>query len=320
MRLTRDDERARRICSLALEFMNAQVPVASSAIAREFYPGLSADSFRRAFSRDRQALAACGMVVEERPSGRGESLWVVDETRFAQGAELEPVEAAALDVACQPLLDDPAFPLATDLRLALAKLTRAFAEVAAVTTPGRREPRPAAQLRSCLVEGHAARVGYTDAHGTHSQRVIAPYGTFELRGESYLVAGRLAEDGSLVEGGERTYRMDRFDSVEELPHVPVSVPADFSLDDWRRLPFQLGPTVSTACFEVPPSREADLRRAAGAWGSFAKKDGALVWSVPVSDEAAAASWAIAQGIRPLSPDGVVAHWKALLEGVARRAS
>ena len=59
MRLTKDDERARRICSLAIEFMNARAPIASSALAARYYPELSADSFRRAFSRDRALLAAC---------------------------------------------------------------------------------------------------------------------------------------------------------------------------------------------------------------------------------------------------------------------
>ena len=104
MRLTRDDERARRICSLALDFMNSSSPLRSSEIARAHYPGLSADSFRRAFSRDRSVLASCGVVVVERRVPGEESLWEADRARsFARGAELSATEAATLELACRPL-------------------------------------------------------------------------------------------------------------------------------------------------------------------------------------------------------------------------
>lgn len=321
MRLTRDDERARRICSLALEFMNARAPLASSEVARSFYPGLSPDSFRRAFSRDRTALAACGVMVRELPVSGGESSWAVDEEgSYAQGAELEPLEAAALDVACQPLLESSSFPLAGDLRLALAKLTRAFAEASAVSAPPRPEGRAFRELRSCLVGGHAAQATYTDAQGTTTERTIAPYGLFELRGVRYLVAGRLDEQGLPIEGGERTYRVDRFASVRPLPSVPAPVPPDFCVEDWRRLPFQIGPSRALARFEVPAGREEDLERAAGSQGTVGQEGGRTVWSVSVSDMDAAASWAVAMGLRPVSPDELVGSWRRLLEGVADSVS
>ena len=317
MRLTKDDERARRICSLALEFMNAAAPLDSSQVARAFYPGLSADSFRRAFSRDREALAACGVVVVEQPRPGRESSWAVDEARsWAQGAELEPLEAAALDVACQPLLESASFPLADDLRLALAKLTRAFAEASAPAAAGAPETREFRALRACLVEGCAARVAYTDARGASTERTIAPYGLFELRGERYLVAGRLDETGRPVEGGERTYRVDRFSSVTALPDVPASVPPDFAVEDWRRLPFQIGPERAVAAFEVPAGHEAELRRTAGAQGSFRRDGEKTVWSVSTSSLEGAASWAVAMGLRPLSPKGLVTAWHQVLEGAA----
>lgn len=322
MRVTKDDERARRICSLALEFMNAGSPVTSTELARSFYPALSPDSFRRAFSRDRAALAACGITIEEVRSAGGESSWQAAEGTFLGGAELDPLEAAALDVACQPLLDDPAFPLAGDLRLALAKLTRAFAEVGAggASKGAAGESRPFAELRRCLVDGCAARIRYQDAAGRDSERLIAPYGIFELRGRRYLVAGRLDEGGGVVEDGERTYRMDRVVEAEALPKVSVSAPADFSPRDWRRLPFQFGAHDIEACFLVPAERAADLRRAAGGQGAFNEKDDRLVWSVTVADLDAAARWAVALGVRPLSPAALVRAWKGLLEGVLRDAS
>lgn len=320
MRLTRDDERARRICSLAIGFMNAKAPVPSSDVARDFYPDLAPDSFRRAFLRDREALAACGVVIEERGSDGGESLWGADEGCFARGAELGALEAAALEVACQPLLGDPGFSMADELRLALAKLTRAFAEAGVVASPPRHEPRSFTVLRSCLLAGHAASISYTDAHGVSSERLIAPYGLFELRGVRYLVAARIGEGGAPEESSERTYRLDRVSSAEERRTVSFEVPADFCVDDWRRLPFQMGDPTITARFEIPRGREQDLRRAAGVHGTFELGDDVLVWEVPASSEAAAASWAVAQGIRPLAPEGLVSAWEHVLEGVAGDAS
>ena len=318
MEITRDDERARRICSLALEFMSARAPVSSSDLARAHYQGLSADSFRRAWVRDRETLAACGVMVTERPVPGGASLWAVDERRsFARGAELSPLEAAGLEAACRPLLDRADFPLADELRLALAKLSRAFAvdDGAAGASAGEGETGAARTLRACLAAGHAAAVTYVDARGARSERTLAPWGLFCLRGATYLVAGRLDEKGGVVAGGTRTYRLDRFERARELPRLSVAAPADFSVDDWRRLPFQMGPSRLEGAFEVPAGREADVRRAAGAQGSFSREGGALVWRVGVSDADAAASWAIATGVRPMGPEGLVRAWERLLRGV-----
>ena len=64
MRLTHDDERARRICSLALDFMNARSPLPTSAIAHAHYPDLREDAFRKAFSRDRAMLERAPLMDE----------------------------------------------------------------------------------------------------------------------------------------------------------------------------------------------------------------------------------------------------------------
>ena len=321
MELTKDDERARRICSLALEFMNAAVPVSSSEVARGFYPGLSADSFRRAFSRDRALLAECGIVVEEIRRPGSDSAWQVDEARsFAQGAELSATEAAVLDVVCQPLLDDPSWAFADELRMALAKLTRAFAESAvAVGGAHRTALRALPALRAAFVAGHAVRAAYTDARGSSSERLLAPYGFFSFRDALYVVAARLSEDGTAVPDGIRTYRVDRFGAVAVVPSLRFDVPADFSVQDWRRLPFQMGDALLTARFLVPAGRVDDVRRVSLGCGVFGEKDGTVTWSVDVADADAAASWAVSQGIVPLAPAELVDAHNKLLEEVCHGA-
>ncbi len=324
MEITKDDERARRICSLALAFMNASAPIPSSSIARDFYPDLSTESFRRAFSRDRAALAACGVVVAERPRAGEESCWQADEAAsFASGAELDAREAAALEVACRPLLRDGGFAFAGELRFALAKITRAFAEgtaVTGITGALPREGRVLATLRSCLVGRRAARVTYTDAEGRRTERLIAPYGFFDLRGVLYLVAGTLDEDGREVTDGIRTYRVERFGDARQVASLPFEPPDDFSVADWRRLPFQMGDAWVMATFEVPPEREGDVRRAAGTQGSFERQGERVVWRVGVSDVRDAASWAVSQGVRPLGPEELVGAWREVLRGVLAHAS
>lgn len=317
MEITRDDERARRICSLALEFMNAPSPIPSSDIARAHYPDLSPDSFRRAFARDREMLAACGVVVRDQRADSGEALWEADgERSFARGPEISPTDAAALEVSCRPLADDPSFPLAGELRFALGKLARAFSESLSVgRAAGSGATRELGVLRRCLTERVAAEVRYVDARGIESERRIAPYAFFSLRGTLYLVAAQLGEGGLVREGSERTYRVERFSNAAPLPRCPYDIPPDFSVEDYRRLPFQMGPAVGTATFEVAPEREEALRRSTGGQGTFDKAHGAILWSVEMSDIRAAASWAVSMGIVPREPSELVGAWRSVLEGV-----
>ena len=197
MKLTRDDERARRICSLALEFMNASAPITSSDIARSHYPELSPDSFRKAFSRDREMLAACGVILAGHRAATGETLWEADAARsFAGGPELAPADAAALELACRPLVDDPSFPLADNLRFALGKLARSFSEsLSAERAAGPSTPRQVAVLRRCLTDRTPFEAHYVDAQGSESRRLLAPYAFFCHRGALNLEAAKLQGDG-----------------------------------------------------------------------------------------------------------------------------
>lgn len=295
MEVSQSDARARRICSLALAFMNASGPLTTTEVAREFYPGLGTESARRAFARDREALAACGIHLKETDLGPRESEWSADGgLSFATGPELAPDEAAALAVACRPLVADPAFPMADELRFALAKLGRAFAEPLGRAEADCGETTPALKtLRNALLAKHAVRVTYVDAAGRASERVLLPYGFFALRDVLYLVAVRDDDAGAAVDA-PRTYRVDRVRAATELAGTSFEVPADFCVDDYRRLPFQLGEKTCDGVFEA-----ADGSRQ----------------SHEVSSVADAASWAVAQGLTPLEPPELADAWRDLLEGV-----
>ena len=266
----KDEQKARRVAELAVYLMNAKVPVPSSQIHSKFYEWLdSDDSFDRAFNRDRAGLAACGLVLDGTIGAGGEKYWQVDAARsYSQGATLGAADAALLALLCGPLLSDGTFPLAEDLGFALAKVYDEFDGTAAVSGGTRDQSRVEKVLRSCLEARHAMRMDYVRADGTRVSGVVAPYGTFGLRGRLYVVAQKLSGDGTPVVDGMRTYRVERIKKATELAKVTFEVPGDFCVADWRRLPFQMGPAVFRGTFEVASELEAEVRRQVGAAGTF----------------------------------------------------
>lgn len=317
MELNADDEKARRILSLALEFMNAKRAIGSTRIARDIYPGLSPDSFRKAFQRDRKSLCDIGIMIEGEQGPGEEDRWFADiEASFAQGANLDVKDALVMDIACQPILGDPEFPLRDELRFALAKIDTAFGDMAYPANPRiLQDDRVVPVLRSCARACHAAHMTYTDAAGKQSERLVAPYGFYGMRGSLYMVAPSI-DDGSVVEGSIRVYNVSRVDAVSEDPETIFSVPKDFSVGDYRRLPFQFGPTTCVAAFEAPACSVQELEGLTLGRGRLVVGKNAVVWTVDVSDVGDAASWAIASGIRPTAPRELVDEWRKRLEKVS----
>ena len=315
--LNDDDEKARRILSLALEFMNTGQAISSTRIAQDIYPGLSPDSFRKAFARDRKNLCDFGFVHESKRGPGEEACWSADiERSFAQGADLDVKDALVMDIACQPILGDPEFPLRDELRFALAKIDTAFGDIAYPAGPRvLRDDRILSVLRSCAHVCHAAHMTYTDAAGKQSERVVAPYGFYGMRGSLYMVAP-LVSGGSVVDGSVRVYNVSRVDAASEEPKTRFSVPQDFSVDDYRRLPFQFGPTTCVATFEAPASSIQEVEGLSFGRGRCVTDGNAVVWTVDVSDVGDAASWAIASGVRPTAPRELVDEWRTRLEKVS----
>ena len=337
VRLNRDDVRARRLASLALLLMGSDEPLASSRIHEEVYASLGQESFNRSFSRDRETLAACGLNVVRAGSaprsGTLEALWAADPASFCDERDAPlPVDALTVDIACRSLLDEPEFPLSDELAHALAKVNRAFGDTTLAADAARRSwDRTLHTLRACHERGHAAGVRYVNAQGVESRRTLAPYGFYGLRERLYLVAADLGQVARMDGGpadqaspeGETpqalTFRVDRVLEAHELGDVPYSVPEGFDVDEYCRLPFQLGETCCVGTLWVPPERAGELRHASMRKGSLRTEGDGLVWEVPISSVGAAASWAIAQGLRPLAPDELVSAWHAALEGVLRHA-
>jgi len=314
-RVSPDDELARRLASLFLAFSNARGPLTSAAIKTEYYPDLSDDSFARQFRRDRERLVLCGLTIRETDGG-----WTADRDSFADPLDIGADELAALDIACLQLVEDPSFPYRNDLRFALAKVDRGyegFPQAAAPSTGAQR--RQVLTLQHAYDARHPIEITYTDARGVASARTIAIWGVFGLRGHTYFVAPEVDAAGEPT-GDPRTWRDDRFGKVAEVTGASYRIPEDFDAEDFRKLPFQIGDEAFDAVFRMPASASEEAVAAAGAYGETeADARGRRLWTVGANDRRAAARWAIANGLLPLSSQGLVDEWSGILSEVGSHA-
>lgn len=310
------EAQARRLVALMLAFSNAHHPMTSEEIRSSYYPELSEATFLKQFSRDRQRLAEAGLLITRERHGRDGAQWEAKATSFADVGRIAPTDALMVDVLCSQLVNDPAFAPRLELCHALEKLDGTYGEVtAARIDESQANAMPAlAMLLDCLAKHRVALVSYVDAQGHASERSYAPYGSFGLRDHTYIVCARVDDDGAPTDD-IRTLRDDRLHGVR-MTKTSYAIPEDFSALDYRRLPFQIGPTVAMVCLLAPEqasdSAHAELRRA----GRFVENapDGE-VWEVACSSIDDAAIWSIAEGILPQAPDELVDAWRSRLARV-----
>ena len=312
--LNDNDEMARRLCALAIAFSNARKPLRTSEVRATYYPDLNDQNFRKKFLRDRERLAEGGLVVKKAGTEEDEALWQADGSSFADSGSISAEDALMLDVLCASLVEDPSFAYRSELRLALAKVDRAFGALSAVrlSPEAQRMDSPVATLVSCMSDGVLARIAYVDAKGTKSERVVAPFDSFGLRDRTYFVCA-LAQDDELGEDAPmRTLRADRI-ARARATSTHFERPADFAVSDYIRLPFQIGPTVGTARFVATPQAERDAVAELDRRGTSAAEGDGRAWDVPMSSEDVAAAWAIASGVVPTAPQSLVATYGRILE-------
>lgn len=314
---TEDERSARRVVALAIGLLNARRAMTTAYIRGEFYPQMSDEAFRKSFLRDRGRLQSAGIRVVRADLPTGETAWKVDEkTSYATEEQLTPEDTLYLSCLLSPLATDPSFPYAHDLRLALTKLDRSFDGTSASHVPpsARARNRNLERIEACLALRHATHVTYERADGTVTERDIVPYGLFPFRATTYLVAARL-QDGAPQD--PHVYNLDRMQTVREISHKSYPTPADFDVRDFIRLPFQLGDVVYQAQFWVPERRLADVREIVADRGTWTRTGRGHILHASVADEPAASAWALAEGVRPLSPVTLVDSWRSRLEALGK---
>lgn len=111
------------------------------------------------------------------------------------------------------------------------------------------------EVRRAVLAGHKLRILYAATNQEPQWRTVDPIGLVTVRDRGYLLARRAGED--------RTYRLSRMQSAEELPE-PAERPNQIDLDRiWRDRSAQfLSDGHLTVLARVNPARREDLLNAA----------------------------------------------------------
>lgn len=192
----------------------------------------------RTARRDLDALGMAGIPVYS-VQGRGGG-W-----RLLGGARIDLSGLTAQEAQALFVVAGPAAATTPEVKAALRKLLRALpeafrdhAEAAAsslVVDSWRRgseraDTRPSRfvdALQNAVIQRVQVVLGYVDASGRETERLVHPLGIVSTGASWYLVAG--------TEAGQRTFRIDRV-TAATLTDDPVIRPADFDLtDSWRRV-------------------------------------------------------------------------------------
>ena len=179
--------------------------------------------------RDLEALSLAGIPVYSQPGRSGG--WAL-----VGGARTDLTGLTAAEARTLFLVAGPSSAVTPEAKAALRKLVRALPETfraeaekaasAIVLDPARwggttpATPPHLEALQQAVIEGVQVRLGYTDAKGASTERVVHPLGLVSKGSTWYLVADTAT--------GRRTFRVWRVGSVE-LTGEPAERPPDFDL-------------------------------------------------------------------------------------------
>lgn len=302
----RDDVRLR----LAVDLMNGAT-LSTELLAERYYASMSPSSFHKTFKRDREALEEQGIHLAMRADGR-KKLWTLDRERtVARPSEVGEDAGRALQLLLQPLVGQTAAADARELAFALARIGRK----PPVLQQG--EPNPSGKIYRTLLEAFEERrpcaIAYRSLLDDASiERVIRPYGFFELGSSTYVVALRSRQGAS---NEIRTLNLGRVRRARLLAdNPPYEIPQGFDVADYRLLPFEIGEHPQTVRFVIPLPQAPSFREAVRRRGTVEEREnGSLIWTGKSCDHATAARWAIERGAIPVAPSSLVEVWKRILE-------
>jgi proteasome accessory factor B len=315
-------EPVERLVNLAIYLAATPVPVTAEQIRTNvegYSPDQDTDAFLRMFERDKEDLRDAGFVIHS-----SEDAYRIDRsTSFASRIELSPEDAAAVRAVGLAFVDDPSFPFAESLRLALAKIATAFDAPDLPVTSHLADESPASQGELVAQFDHAISArkrvtfGYTNSYGEQKHHEVEPYGVFVLDGRWYAV-GRDTEKDEV-----RVYAVARIEELSVNRAKPKSPdferPTDFDVGTFIGLPFQYGAEQFEAVLRFDPATawRADVL-SAGTGKLERAPDGSVSWTVAARSSRRLARWLIENGpgIRALEPADLLVMLRSGLEEVA----
>jgi len=301
-----------RIVQLALFFASTRrfVTAEDCRCAGLGYPDdQDTDTFLRMFERDKDMLRGCGLEIEVRDVEGTEGYRLDAAATYARPLELSGEERAALRTVATAMAEDDGFPFASDLSIAAAKLGettggRSTATSALVDEAPREQAALSAKLAHAVAAHKRATFSYINSAGEPREHIVEPYGVFTRDGRWYLAGLDTARDEVRIYAVRRMSALAVNTAAAKTPDF--TVPDDFSVDDYRALPFQYGsPSAAfTAELRFSPAEAWRAGRLTTGIGELAPQpDGSVLWSVSARDEQLLASWLVANGpgITPLAP-------------------
>src|SRR5437588_2685230 len=221
--------RADRLVATLL-FLQARGRVTAAEVAAELEVSV------KTARRDLEALSIAGIPVYSQ-AGRGGGWALVG------GARTDLSGLTAAEARTLFLVAGPSSAVTPEAKAALRKLVRALPETfraeaekaasAIVLDPARwggkapSTPPHLEALQHAVIDGVQIRLGYTDAKGAVTDRVVHPLGLVSKGTTWYLVGD--------TDAGRRTFRVWRVQSVV-LTDEPATRPADFDLQRaWQEI-------------------------------------------------------------------------------------
>lgn len=274
-------------------------------------------SLRRAFAQ----FDEMGIKVEEVETG-SERRWRIDaRMTYAQPAEvtLDPDEASDALAAVAAYLDGSHRPYEGDVRRAGEKIA-AVAGVCAFAAAGKGDGEGAGDVWHTLLRGrvgmHPCAFAYRDAQGRSARHVLQVWGFFDHARSSYVVGH---DETHADDRPVRTFRVDRIEQegLRVLEDRSYEIPADFSVDDYRRLPFEFGSGDPVrATFACGPADRDRLEHLTCNKGDWEQAGDGWAWHVLANDLPGCAAWAVgaaAEGLVPIGPPELLRDVRAGLE-------
>lgn len=304
--LNKDEQRAQKLLALAMDLMSSPAPIPTARLMERHFTGLSHEAARKQLARAREALATCGLIIEQTRTRKG-TLWSVDPACYPLEG-LDQNDASVVQLLTVPLLRDESFPHRGNLRFALMKLGNS--PTLTSEKPPILDDHTLEAVRACLDTHHILKLDYEDAAGKLTHRRVAPLGLFEFRAFTYLVCN---VSPAMDPDGIRTLRCDRMSHASKTS-ATYQVPADFDVNEYRLLPFQMGPSIARCTFALPESTQALLVETTLGKGELYTSGNQRLWDVEASSFDDAAAWAIAHGLTPMAPDELVERWHERLRG------
>ena len=312
---------------LALRFLGGAALSPSELKNDKIFRGISPSSHHKTFGRDLAALREEGLELTSSRRGN-KTYWQLDPSSLVSDMTDEVdeysrvVATMARGLLTEPGTSDPGTLGGAIVRSSLS--TGAGTGIRAIP-----DLTCSPEVLSCFEEGLRTRtpvqVDYqAKAESKSATRLFRTYGIFSLAGFTFVVGYRQKEGTGEKAWDLRTYNLSRVKGAalakDEQTYV---IPADFSVDDYKKLPFEIGPEENRqkAYFYIPPraiKTAPGVTRARNQDETVRRRGGSVIWPCEMCSEEAAAKWAIENGLIPLRPQSLVDTWKAILEEARRK--